>query len=92
MADLDAYDPQRRAEIAADISAAKILSTEVGLEVTSRVFELTSARATDRSLGLDRYWRDLRTHSLHDPVGYKRRYIGAWLLRGEPQPATDWYA
>jgi alkylation response protein AidB-like acyl-CoA dehydrogenase len=92
LADLDAYDPDVRADIAADISAAKLLSTEVGLDVTSQVFELTSARATDRSLGLDRYWRDLRTHSLHDPAGYKRRQIGAWLLRGEAQPATDWYA
>lgn len=92
LADLDAYDPGVRAEIAADISAVKLLSTEVGLDLTSQVFELTSARALDRSFGLDRYWRDLRTHTLHDPVGYKRRQIGAWLLRGEAQPATDWYA
>lgn len=92
LSDLANYSEAKRAPLAADIAAAKLLSTEVGLDVTSQVFELTGARATDRSFGLDRYWRDLRTHSLHDPVGYKRRQVGAWLLRDEPPGPPDWYA
>jgi alkylation response protein AidB-like acyl-CoA dehydrogenase len=43
-------------------------------------------------LGLDRYWRDLRTHSLHDPLGYKRRQVGAYLLTNEFPPSNDWYS
>jgi alkylation response protein AidB-like acyl-CoA dehydrogenase len=45
-----------------------------------------------RSFGLDRYWRDLRTHSLHDPLGYKRRQEGAYLLKNEFPPSDDWYS
>jgi alkylation response protein AidB-like acyl-CoA dehydrogenase len=82
----------RRAELAAKIAAAKVNAVEVGLDVTSRVFEFTGARATVRSLGLDRYWRDLRTHSLHDPLGYKRRQVGAYLLKNEFPPSNDWYS
>jgi alkylation response protein AidB-like acyl-CoA dehydrogenase len=83
---------QRRAELAAKIAAAKVIAVEVGLDVTSRVFEFTGARATARSFGLDRYWRDLRTHSLHDPLGYKRRQVGAYLLKDEFPPSNDWYS
>ncbi len=90
--DFDSYDLDTRAPLACEISACKLMSTEVGLELSSRVFELTGARSTAKSVGLDRYWRDLRTHSLHDPVAYKRRQVGAYLLRDEPQSAEDWYS
>ena len=84
--------PELRAELAAKISAAKVVAVEVGLDVTARVFEFTGARSTARSFGLDRYWRDLRTHSLHDPLGYKRRQVGAYLLKNEFPPSNDWYS
>ena len=43
------------------------------------------------SEGLDRYWRDIRTHTLHDPVAYKRREVGRWVLEGE-LPEPTWYS
>jgi alkylation response protein AidB-like acyl-CoA dehydrogenase len=46
------------------------------------------ARSTARKLGFDRFWRNLRTHTLHDPVDYKLRELGAWALNGElPTPS-----
>jgi alkylation response protein AidB-like acyl-CoA dehydrogenase len=46
------------------------------------------ARATASRYGFDRYWRDLRTFSLHDPVDYKLKSIGQWVLSGEaPTPS-----
>lgn len=66
---------------------SKVHSTEVALEVTSRIFELTGARSTTRALGFDRYWRNVRTHSLHDPVHYKVLEVGEHALNGRfPQP------
>lgn len=53
-------------------------------------FEVTGARATARGEGLDRFWRNVRTHTLHDPVAYKRREAGRHLLTGEP-PEPTWY-
>ena len=74
--------------VAIAAAAAKVVTTRVSLEVTSRVFDATGARATASRLGLDRFWRNVRTHTLHDPVEYKRRDIGRWLLTGTwPTPS-----
>jgi alkylation response protein AidB-like acyl-CoA dehydrogenase len=37
---------------------------------------------------LDLYWRNVRTHTLHDPVAYKQREVGAHYLTGELPPFT----
>jgi alkylation response protein AidB-like acyl-CoA dehydrogenase len=66
---------------------AKVHSTEVALEVTSRIFELTGARSSARSFGFDRYWRNVRTHTLHDPIHYKVLEVGDFALNDRvPQP------
>ncbi|MGO1881034.1 acyl-CoA dehydrogenase family protein [Microbacterium gubbeenense] len=81
---------RRRGEIAVRVAAAKLRIIEDGLEVTTKVFELTGARATANSVGLDIYWRNLRTHSLHDPVAYKKHEVGRYALLGEV-PEPSWY-
>ncbi|KWX02152.1 monooxygenase [Carbonactinospora thermoautotrophica] len=89
--DPDALTERRRGEVAVLIAAAKIRSTRVALDVTSRIFEVTGARSTASALGLDRFWRNVRTHTLHDPVAYKLRELGVYVLRDEiPQPT--WYS
>ncbi|MGW8376971.1 acyl-CoA dehydrogenase family protein [Streptomyces sp. ODS28] len=89
--DPDAVTEQARGEFEVRVAAAKARTTDVALEVTSRVFEVTGARATASSEGLDRFWRNVRTHTLHDPVAYKRREVGRHVLTGElPQPT--WYS
>ncbi|OJJ47562.1 hypothetical protein ASPZODRAFT_151044 [Penicilliopsis zonata CBS 506.65] len=79
-----------RGELAEWVASVKVVATDVGLEVSSGVFEVTGARATSRKVGLDRFWRDIRTHTLHDPVAYKQRELGRYLLLGE-YPAPSWY-
>ncbi|GAC66641.1 acyl-CoA dehydrogenase family protein [Gordonia soli] len=90
--DPNSITPERRAELAALLSAVKTVAVETGIEVTTTIFELVGARATARRYELDRFWRDLRTQSLHDPVAYKRRQVGAYLLRGDQPLAVDWYS
>jgi len=81
---------QRRGELAALVAHVKVVTTDIGLNVTSGIFELLGARATGKKYGFDRYWRDIRTHSLHDPVAYKKREVGVYQLLGEiPEPT--WY-
>jgi len=77
-----------RAEIEVAIAALKVVATEVGLEVTSRVFEATGASSTASRHGLDLHWRNIRTHSLHDPVEYKKIEVGAHYLTGAVQPVS----
>ncbi|HNP55820.1 MAG TPA: acyl-CoA dehydrogenase family protein [Gordonia sp. (in: high G+C Gram-positive bacteria)] len=71
---------QQRAEVAVAIAEAKYLTTKVSLEAASRLFEIQGARATTSAYGFDRHWRNLRTHTVHDPVAYKAREVGDWTL------------
>jgi alkylation response protein AidB-like acyl-CoA dehydrogenase len=52
----------------------------VALDVTSRLFEIQGSRATTAAYGFDRHWRNVRTHTVHDPVAYKAREVGDWAL------------
>jgi alkylation response protein AidB-like acyl-CoA dehydrogenase len=74
----------------AEKSDCRAIASLVGLESTTRIFEVMGARSTAASYGFDRYWRDLRTFTLHDPVGYKLRYIGNWVLNQELQMVTPY--
>jgi alkylation response protein AidB-like acyl-CoA dehydrogenase len=75
-----------RAEASIASAHAKVASTEVALEVTSRIFQVCGARATYRKFGFDRYWRDARTLTLHDPVDRKLQEIGLYDLMGKEPP------
>lgn len=78
----------QRGEVAVRISAAKQRAIREGLDVCSRIFEVMGARSTAAGYRFDRFWRNLRTHSLHDPVAYKAREVGRYALLGElPQPS-----
>jgi len=78
---------EQRGECAVAIATAKVAATRVGLDITNRIFEVMGARATSAKYGFDRYWRNLRTFTLHDPVDYKVRDIGNWALNDElPKP------
>lgn len=55
---------EQRAQVAVDVATAKVSIVDHGLLLTSKIFELTGARATSNSVGLDRFWRNLRVHTL----------------------------
>ncbi|NJK48163.1 monooxygenase [Candidatus Gracilibacteria bacterium] len=82
---------EERGEIAIATFAAKTQATRVGLDISTRIFETLGSRATATKYGFDRYWRDLRTFTLHDPVDYKLRDVGNWLLN-EELPAITQYS
>ena len=85
----DALEPRQRGELALSISEAKVLAHRAALEISSQFFELTGARATSEKLGLDRFWRNARVHTLHDPVDVKLRDIGRHALSGQvPEPGS----
>jgi alkylation response protein AidB-like acyl-CoA dehydrogenase len=73
------------------IAVAKVAATRVGLEVVNQIFEVMGARATSSSYGFDRYWRNLRTFTLHDPVDYKIRDLGNWIVN-EKFPEPNFYS
>ncbi|ASN40624.1 acyl-CoA dehydrogenase family protein [Paeniglutamicibacter terrestris] len=79
---------QQRGEYAIAIAELKVVATETGIEVANRIYEVTGASSTANSVGLDLFWRNVRTHTLHDPVDYKKIEVGAHFLHGELQPLS----
>ena len=77
-----------RGEGAIRIAEAKVFSTDVALDVTSKIFQVCGARATSKKYSIDRFWRNARTMTLHDPVDWKRNEIGHYLLTDEPPMPT----
>ncbi|THF82226.1 acyl-CoA dehydrogenase family protein [Cohnella fermenti] len=78
---LGAFEGQSelRDGIKAAASRAKIAATEAALGVTSEAFQVMGARAATRKYAFDRYYRNARTLTLHDPVDRQREAVG----RGE---------
>ena len=82
---------EQRGECAIAIAIAKVAATKVGLDITNQMFEVMGARATAGKYGFDRYWRNIRTFTLHDPVDYKVQDIGNWVLN-EQLPNPNFYS
>ena len=68
------------------VAEAKVASTESALFVASKLIELGGSSATLAEHGLDRYWRNARTHTVHDPVRWKYKFIGDYWLNGIRPP------
>ncbi|MET3051633.1 SfnB family sulfur acquisition oxidoreductase [Pseudomonas alkylphenolica] len=69
-----------RASIA--VAEAKVLTTEIALLASEKLFELAGSRATLAEFNLDRHWRNARVHTLHDPVRWKYHAVGTYHLNG----------
>jgi alkylation response protein AidB-like acyl-CoA dehydrogenase len=65
----DTHMPELRAQLA----ATKALAVEVANQASSDMFSWTGARTAAEPLRADRFWRNARTHTLHDPV--RQRYM-----------------
>ncbi|QBF24180.1 SfnB family sulfur acquisition oxidoreductase [Pseudomonas tructae] len=77
-----------RASIA--VAEAKVLTTEISLQASEKLFELSGSRATLAEFNLDRHWRNARVHTLHDPVRWKYHAVGAYHLNGTLPARHAW--
>ncbi|WP_416261937.1 SfnB family sulfur acquisition oxidoreductase [Gibbsiella quercinecans] len=85
---LDAFDPANltaadAASASIAVAEAKVLTTEVALLASEKLLEWAGSRGTLLEHGLDRHWRNARTHTLHDPVRWKNHAIGNYYLNGQ---------
>ena len=72
------------------VAEAKVLSTEIAIEATNKLFELAGTRSTLAEHNLDRHWRNARVHTLHDPVRWKYAIIGNYVLNEVNPPLHAW--
>ncbi|WP_396932491.1 acyl-CoA dehydrogenase family protein [Mycolicibacterium sp.] len=87
----DAVTQELRGELMVKVSGVKALATRVSLDITGRIFEVIFARGTHPSYGFDRFWRNVRTHTLHDPLAYKINEVGRYVLNGT-YPTPSFYS
>ncbi|MGY2292455.1 SfnB family sulfur acquisition oxidoreductase [Pseudomonas sp. SDO528_S397] len=81
---------QSAAQASIAVAEAKVLTTEIALLASEKLFELAGSRATLAEFNLDRHWRNARVHTLHDPVRWKYHAIGAYRLNGTLPARHSW--
>jgi SfnB family sulfur acquisition oxidoreductase len=88
---VDRADAALSAETAAQaslaVAAARAATTAASVEVTSRIFEVMGTRSALGRLNLNRHWRNARTHTLHDPAGWKVQHLGRYAIDGTLPPS-----
>lgn len=88
---VDRADACLTAQSAADaslaVAAARASTTQVSVDVASRLFEVAGTRSALAALNLDRHWRNARTHTLHDPAAWKVQHLGRFVLDGSLPPS-----
>ncbi len=76
--DVDAAFEQ--VELAVD--AAQVSVSELVLDATAHLLDVLGASSLDRSLALDRHWRNARALASHNPYPFKARQLGDAVLNG----------
>ncbi|MEX3650812.1 acyl-CoA dehydrogenase family protein, partial [Mycolicibacterium porcinum] len=74
------------AEASIAVAIAKVAAARAAVEAGSTLFEFGGTRSASASGNLSRYWRDARTHTLHDATRWKIRHIGNYTLSGTKPP------
>ncbi len=68
------------------VAVAKVAAVRASLDASNALFELGGTRSASAAGNLSRYWRDARTHTLHDPSRWKLQHIGRYALSGTLPP------
>lgn len=68
------------------VAIAKVAAARAAVDAGSALFEFGGTRSASASGNLSRYWRDARTHTLHDATRWKIRHIGNYTLSGTKPP------
>lgn len=83
-------DAEAAARASIAVAEAKVLTTEISLQASEKLFELSGSRASLAEFNLDRHWRNARVHTLHDPVRWKYHAVGAYYLNGTLPARHSW--
>lgn len=68
------------------VAIAKVAAVRASLHASTGLFDFGGTRSASREANLSRFWRDARTHTLHDPTRWKLTHIGRYFLAGVAPP------
>ncbi|MER6347094.1 acyl-CoA dehydrogenase family protein [Streptomyces sp. NPDC001595] len=74
------------ADAAVLVAMAEAAASRAVQEATVRALDIVGARSTSSRLGLDRFWRNARTHTLYEPVAHRLREVGDYFMNGAHPP------
>ncbi|MGH3641167.1 MAG: acyl-CoA dehydrogenase family protein [Mycobacterium sp.] len=78
-------------QAAVDVARAQVAVAALVLPATQRVFDVGGASAVTDSVNLHRHWRNARTVVAHNPLDYKRRVIGDWVINAVEPPRNSYF-
>ena len=67
-------------------SQGQVVIADLVLDLTTSLFNALGASASTTAKQLDRFWRNARVVSSHNPLIYKEKVIGDWLVNQTPLP------
>lgn len=78
-------DPEDKAlqdELILSVATARAHSDAASLKISSDLFSLLGASASLSKWNLDRFWRNARVHTTHDPIRWRLHNVGNYYLNG----------
>lgn len=85
---LENLSPEVRDRASVAAAQAKIVTGQAALDVSESLFQVCGAGSVLEKFGYDRHWRNARTLTLHDPVAYKVKLVGDYVLNGTSPPIS----
>lgn len=68
------------------VSIVKVHAGELAIDIAAGLLDIAAEFARPEHVGLDRHWRNARTHTLHDPSRWRYLRIGDHALNGRLPP------
>jgi alkylation response protein AidB-like acyl-CoA dehydrogenase len=78
-------DPDNKAlqdELILSVATARAHSDAASLTISSDIFSLLGASSSLSKWNLDRFWRNARVHTTHDPIRWRLHHVGNYYLNG----------
>lgn len=82
-------EAEQNAIVELETAQAQTVITDLLLNASTIAFDALGASATDKDIGLDRYWRNIRTLASHNPRIYKDRIVGDFSVN-QTLPPYQW--
>lgn len=64
----------------------QVVISDLVLDLTTKLFNSLGASASTTTKQLDRFWRNARVVSSHNPLIYKEKVVGAWIVNQTELP------
>lgn len=70
---------------------AKVVIDSLASRAATQLFDVGGSSAIKQSADFDRHWRNIRTLASHNPVVYKARAVGDYLINGTLLPSNGFF-